>query len=354
MNTNIKANNTTMPIDPITGAAIIGGVGSLIGGLFGSKSQSSANKANLKIARETNALNEKLFNQQMQYNWDMFHAQNEYNDPSAQAERLSAAGLNPYLDGVDTNMASGSSAPSAPQMIAPTMQSSAGIIQNTASDISNIIFNSAVQQQKLANESKSVDIQYNKSIAEIAKMVADTKNINLKSDFQSILNYIADNTKEHQIKAADLSNQMTTATMEKIKAETDAIQIQNIAAQMHLDFLPKQLALDIAQRVEQIKYTSAQRNLSYSQAKLNAKLAIESQARTNGININNRVADKIADNLINQSDYETHIKEKEKYNMDKYGNRNAPYEQFNIIAGGIHAGEMIHDVWNNLKSKYDW
>lgn len=353
MNTNIKVNNTNS-MDPILGAGIIAGAGSLLGGLFGSKSQSAANKANLKIARETNALNEKLFNQQMQYNWDMFHAQNAYNDPSAQAERLSAAGLNPYLDGVETNMASGSSAPSAPQMIAPTMQSSAGIIQNTASDISNIIFNSAVQQQKLANETKSVDIQYNKSLAEIAKMVADTKNINLKSDYQSILNFIADNTKEHQIKAAELSNQMTTATMDKVKAEADAVNLQNIASQMHLDFLPKQLALDLAQRVEQIKYTSAQRNLSYSQAKLNAKLAIESEARTNGININNYTAYKMADSLINQADYETQIKKKEKYNMDKYGNRNAPYEQFNIIGGGIHAGEMIHDMWNNLKSKYGW
>ena len=340
------------PIDPTIGGAIIGGLGSLIGGLFGSHNQQSTNAANLQIARETNALNEKLFNQQLQYNWDMFHAQNRYNAPSAQVSRMIEAGLNPYLNGVQTNMASGAAAPSAPHMIAPTMQSSAGIIQNAFSDISNIVFNSAVQQQKLANETKKVDTDYNLSLAEIAKMAAETKNIGLKSDYQSILNYIADNTKEHQIRSADLSNQMTTATMDKIKMETDAINLQNIASQMRLDFLPKQLALDIAQRVEQIKLTSAQRNLSYQQAKLNAKLAIESQARTNGININNYTADKMADSLIDQAKYEAEIKKKEKYNMNKYGNRNAPYEQFNIIGGGIHAGEMIHDMWQNLRTKY--
>ena len=341
-----------MPIDPLTGSAIIGGAASLLGGLFGSKSQSSTNKANLKIARETNALNEKLFNQQLQYNWDMFHAQNDYNDPSAQAARLIDAGLNPYLDGVQTNMASGAAAPSAPHMIAPTMQSSAGIIQNTASDISNIVFNSAVQQQKLANETKKVDTDYNLSLAEIAKMAAETKNIGLKSDYQSILNYISENTKEHEIRSADLSNQLTTATMDKIKVETDAIQLQNIASQMRLAYLPKQLALDLAQRVEQIKLTSAQRHLSYSQAKLNAKLAIEAVARTNGININNYTAYKMADSLIDQASYETSIKKIEKYNMKKYGNRNAPHEQFNIIGGGIHAGEMIYDTWQDLRSKY--
>lgn len=341
-----------MPIDPITGSAIIGGVGSVIGSLFGNHNQKATNAANLQIAREANALNEKLFNQQIQYNWDMFHAQNRYNDPSAQASRMIDAGLNPYLNGVQTNMASGSSAPSAPNMIAPTMQSSAGIIQNAFSDISNIVFNSAVQQQKLANETKKVDTDYNLSLAEIAKMAAETKNIGLKSDYQSILNYIADNTKEHQIRSADLSNQMTTATMNKIKMETDAIMLQNIASQMRLAFLPKQLALDIAQRVEQIKLTSAQRNLTYSQAKLNIKLAIESQARTNGIYINNNTADKMADSLIDKAKYEAAISKKEKYNMYKYGNRNAPYEQFNIVGGAIHAGEMLFDTWENLKSKY--
>lgn len=341
-----------MPIDPITGSAIVGGIGSVIGGLFGSHNQKSTNAANLQIARETNALNEKLFNQQLQYNWDMFHAQNRYNDPSAQAARMMDAGLNPYLNGVETNMASGAAAPSAPHMIAPTMQSSAGIIQNAFSDISNIVFNSAVQQQKLANETKKVDTDYNLSLAEIAKMAAETKNIGLKSDFQSILNYIADNTKEHQIRSADLSNQMTTATMDKIKAESDAINLQNIASEMRLDYLPKQLALDIVQRVEQIKLTSAQRNLSFSQASLNGALAIESEARKNGININNNTARKMSNSLINQASYEAEIKKTEKYNMKKYGNRNAPFEQFNIIGGGIHAGEMIHDLWQNLRAKY--
>ena len=41
------------PVDPLIGGAIIGGIGNLIGGLFGSKSNKNTNQQNLQIARET-------------------------------------------------------------------------------------------------------------------------------------------------------------------------------------------------------------------------------------------------------------------------------------------------------------
>lgn len=47
-------------MDPIVGSAIIGGLSSVAGGLLGGKSQSAANKANLKINRENNAFSERM------------------------------------------------------------------------------------------------------------------------------------------------------------------------------------------------------------------------------------------------------------------------------------------------------
>lgn len=48
----------------VTAASIVAG-GSLLGGLFGSSGAKKAAKAQLQAARETNALNEKIFNQQV-------------------------------------------------------------------------------------------------------------------------------------------------------------------------------------------------------------------------------------------------------------------------------------------------
>lgn len=114
------------------GGAAIGGLSSLFG-------SSGASKRQLQAVRETNAQNYKIWGEQKQHNIDMFNMQNqaaidmwnmqnEYNDPSAQIQRLSAAGLNPYL-AIGNGSAAGvaSSAPAvgtatpatAPQMQAP-------------------------------------------------------------------------------------------------------------------------------------------------------------------------------------------------------------------------------------------
>lgn len=69
-----------------------------------------SNSKNLKIARETNAANERMNQSQLDYNWDMWHAQNEYNNPSNARKRLSDAGLNPIYYGLDgSSAASGNS-----------------------------------------------------------------------------------------------------------------------------------------------------------------------------------------------------------------------------------------------------
>lgn len=70
--------------------AIIGGAAALAGGLVGGfmnrKSQSSANKVNIQLARE-----------QQQFEQKMVQMQNEYNSPVAQMKRYADAGLNPNL-----------------------------------------------------------------------------------------------------------------------------------------------------------------------------------------------------------------------------------------------------------------
>ncbi len=73
-------------MDPLTIGAIVGGVTSLAGNLFGISGQKSANKTNLKLAEQAR-----------KHDIAMWKAQNEYNTPAMQMQRLKEAGLNPNL-----------------------------------------------------------------------------------------------------------------------------------------------------------------------------------------------------------------------------------------------------------------
>lgn len=73
-------------MDPIIGAGLIEGAGSLFGGIINAFSQSSANKTNIQLSRENRDWQE-----------SMWEKQNAYNTPAAQIARLKDAGLNPAL-----------------------------------------------------------------------------------------------------------------------------------------------------------------------------------------------------------------------------------------------------------------
>ena len=86
-----------MPINPLVGAGLISAGSNLVGGLFGAGAQSSANKTNLKIARENNAANQQLQKNQNEWNLQQWERENKYNSASSQKQRLLDAGYNPAL-----------------------------------------------------------------------------------------------------------------------------------------------------------------------------------------------------------------------------------------------------------------
>ena len=92
-----------MPEPISTTAALVPVAAHLVSGIFGNLSANSAANASLKAARETNAMNYKIWQEQK-----------EYNSAVAQRKRLEEAGLNPYLmmDGGNAGVMQ-----SAPQML---------------------------------------------------------------------------------------------------------------------------------------------------------------------------------------------------------------------------------------------
>lgn len=67
-------------------ALIVGALAAIVG--------TGVNAYNVK---KTNDLNREIAGQQNQFNLEMWNRQNEYNDPVAQVQRLTEAGLNPSL-----------------------------------------------------------------------------------------------------------------------------------------------------------------------------------------------------------------------------------------------------------------
>ena len=119
-------------MDPVTGAALISAGGNLLGGLIGSKGQAAANRANLKIAREQMAFQERMSSTAYQRS----------------ASDLKKAGLNRIL-------ALGSPA-SSPQGASATMQNEKAMlaqgVQNAALTAAQTKLTMA-QAKKVENES---------------------------------------------------------------------------------------------------------------------------------------------------------------------------------------------------------
>ena len=95
------------------GAAIIGGLGSIVGSAIGAGAQRRANIQNMQLAKYQNnwqtAENDKAYARSV----EMWNMQNQYNSPTAQMSRLRQAGLNPNL--VYGSGVTGNNAGSAPQ-----------------------------------------------------------------------------------------------------------------------------------------------------------------------------------------------------------------------------------------------
>lgn len=183
--------NIGLDIDPITGG-LIGSSLQFIGGL-------ATNATNKKIARMNIDAQKAMMRENNQFSrdmaFDMFNAENEYNDPSAQKQRLLAAGLNPWSDGsgspVETNMADGAAPSSAGSTISPMLPT----IVNPFEGMSNIGLNLGNTMKALADARKAgAETRIIEGTAEdlIKQANLQTEAMQLKNAYQDILNKWAD------------------------------------------------------------------------------------------------------------------------------------------------------------------
>lgn len=166
-------------------------------------SKYSANQ-NLQAVRDTNAQNYKIWQEQKDYDYTKWKEQLAYNTPTAQRERLEAAGINPQL--AMNNLSTGEATSNAGGQNPPTMEAPQ--------------IDAAAMGQAVANDNNNI-VQSLGMMSSILKQAQEAKEIQIRNSWANIKNTLdvagttKDNSlKDQAIKAAKLQNEFTDRTME--------------------------------------------------------------------------------------------------------------------------------------------
>lgn len=360
-------------------AAMTGIVGSALGAgtnlIGGSVTTAMQNKANKDIAQMNNAFNEKMLDKQLNYNkemyqqqlgdqwkfyndakdnsWkvienqqqyqtDMWNKQNEYNSPTAQRERLEAAGLNPYMmmNGGSAGVAGTVGGTSGSSPGAPNSPSAQGVQPPTATPYSadysgvtlglgraiDTLMGSSERSVKDAQASNlRIEGKYiaGKALAEILKMRTEAKTQQERIALDKLIASIDGDLKASQIAVND-------SNINKIKAETQLAVTENLMRQKELEFLPQAQKLQLSQGAADIALKYANKNLTEKQARHEIEKLAETVVRANGQAMQNqydadtyknrvRIVEETLWNLFTESDKFGLVRSVTKFGRNLYG-----------------------------------
>lgn len=210
------------------GASLASTVGNML-------SNVNANKANLQIARETNAANAEINQKQLDYNWDVLHYQNEYNNPKNQRQRLVDAGLNPIYYGLDGNSSASGNAfsPVSAQQASPT-------IPNDFSGFADALLKAA-QIQNLTADSKNKESQAG---------LTDEQSENLRQLRSGMLTI-----QDQQIKLNIDQHELNTAKRDEILSSIQSIKQSVAESEQRIDDLKSQISSrEFQSKIQQAQY----------------------------------------------------------------------------------------------------
>lgn len=203
-------------------------------GLFSvSKNTKATNASNERMNEANNKLQMDLWHEQQEYDYKKWQENNAYNAPSAQVERLKAAGINPAL--ALSNISSGESSSSAGGQSIP--KTTAATYENPANEV-----NTKVQNLALIG----------KQFSDISKQYEETRSLQMQNNWQNVeksaavASILKDNKlKDEAVENASLANRLFRDTYSaKVQQEeenaTNAFKYGlNLSAQGHLLELQK-------------------------------------------------------------------------------------------------------------------
>lgn len=295
-------------MDPLLGSALISGASSLLGGLFGSGAQSSANRTNIQIARETNQMQYQMFKEQNAFNERMYNQMQQYNTPAAQMQRYNEAGINPYVaaGNVQTGNAQSALQSAQPLPLHTAQVQPVDAFKDSFSQIGNVISQYAQNELALSQAQKNraeagwVD---RLNGAQLNKMSAETNNLYQQGSLLGLDFKLKNDTLGNYIKLSDLSVLNAEKTNEQLDVITQSARLENALKNIDLGIqskygermfvatLSKTLAESFATNAS-VRQRDAQIAIDKQNANTNAKNA-QTNAAVGGAQINNLIQQAI-------------------------------------------------------------
>lgn len=277
-------------IAPLLLGGIIAAGASLAGNAIGAASQSNTNDASKEIAEMNNKFNAEQAQIQRDWQEQMWNKNNDYNSPQAMISR----GLNPFIGssagaGVSKSPASGGSVAQAAGM--PSLQA----FRPDFSDVGTALASMAQARAAMMNAEQNAAL----TPYRMQEILGNTNYRNIGIGQSGYWNAstgrrsaLLDQSKEYQeLKNMEFAGRLTSAQETQILLDSQAQQVLN-------KYLDEQQQADLFIKGQTLANLYAQGALTEAQYKTEMAKAVKTAAETNGIRINNKIAESTADSLI--------------------------------------------------------
>lgn len=281
---------TEKQIAPLVLGGIIAAGASLAGNVIGASSQSSTNETSKEIAEMNNKFNADQARLNRDWQENMWNKNNEYNSPNAMISR----GLNPFIgSNVGAGVSKSTAGPGAQAQSAglPSLQAFRPDFSDVGSALASMaqarnLMASAEQTEMLspllANQILGNTNYRNIGIGASGYWNADTGR---KSA-------LLDQSKEYQeLKNMEFAGRLTSAQEAQILLDSEAQQVLN-------KYMDEQQQADLFIKGQTLANLYAQGSLTEAQYKHEMAKAVKTSVETNGLRINNKIAESTADSLI--------------------------------------------------------
>ena len=274
---------------------LFGGLGSVISGAIGAKTTSDTNKTNLKINQMNNDFNAREAQKARDFQLDMWNKENEYNSASSQRKRLENAGYNPYMSDAQAGTAAGMSGTSA-----ATAAGAAPQIPYTP-DFQSVGVNLA-SALKMMSEKKKTDIENlnwsdllrsqiweNIGATDWRNASPEARAYNLSQGRRAAELGMA--SLEENLSNQRWSNNLLVANIANSLLDADAKTVLN-------KYLDQQQQAELNIKAANYEYLVMSGQMKRQEINNLIAEEIETYARANGYNLQNRILRETSDSLI--------------------------------------------------------
>lgn len=319
-------------------SGLFGGVGSVVSGVIGAKTTSDANKTNLKINQMNNDFNAREAQKARDFQLDMWNKEIEYNSASSQRKRLENAGYNPYMSDAQPGTATGMSGTSAATAAGASPQ-----VPYTP-DFQSVGV-SLASALKMMSEKKQTDIE-NLNMSDLLRSqiwqnlgATDWRNASPEARAYNLSQgHLAAElgmaSLEENLSNQRWSNNLLVATITNSLLDADTKTILN-------KYLDQQQLAELNIKAANYEYLVMSGQLKRQQVNNLIAEEIETYARANGYNLQNRILRETSDGLIRATN-----------NTNFYFGSYYHSRSFNAGADAFHDSSILRSSAGSAAEKY--